>query len=257
MEVHHHTHHPKKWKEYITEFFMLFLAVFAGFLAESYLDYRTERHKEHDFLVSLATDLKMDTADMNYRMKNMTLIVDTSNAVIDLLTKNDISKSDVYQIYRNAIYLETKDCFLHFANGTIDQLKNAGGLRLILNKEINDKIKDYIIDQDRLSLQTELYRIEWTNSKHQKLNLIHNYVSYFNGDDINNLTFKINESSLEEFKKSTGSYFLTNDRKDLFKYANSIFSQMGYLKVYRKLTGFQKEKATELIKLIQEEINHK
>ena len=34
MEVHHHSHHPKKWKEYITEFLMLFLAVTLGFLAE-------------------------------------------------------------------------------------------------------------------------------------------------------------------------------------------------------------------------------
>ena len=64
MEVHHHSHHPKNWKEYLSEFFMLFLAVFAGFLAESYLDYRTERHKEHDYLVSLVSDLKIDTADI-------------------------------------------------------------------------------------------------------------------------------------------------------------------------------------------------
>jgi len=27
MEVHHHSHHPKKWKEYITEYFNV---VFSG-----------------------------------------------------------------------------------------------------------------------------------------------------------------------------------------------------------------------------------
>lgn len=64
MEVHHHSHHPKNWKEYLSEFFMLFLAVFAGFLAESYLDYRTERHKERDYLVSLVSDLKIYAADI-------------------------------------------------------------------------------------------------------------------------------------------------------------------------------------------------
>ena len=32
MEVHHHSHHPKKWKEYVTEFLMLFLAVSMGFV---------------------------------------------------------------------------------------------------------------------------------------------------------------------------------------------------------------------------------
>ena len=35
MEVHHHSHHPKKWKEYLTEFLMLFLAVSMGFVAEN------------------------------------------------------------------------------------------------------------------------------------------------------------------------------------------------------------------------------
>jgi len=42
MEVHHHAHdpalphHKKNWKSYFWEFLMLFLAVFCGFLAESY-----------------------------------------------------------------------------------------------------------------------------------------------------------------------------------------------------------------------------
>ena len=37
MEVHHHAHHDhgkKTWKSYFWEFFMLFLAVFCGFMAE-------------------------------------------------------------------------------------------------------------------------------------------------------------------------------------------------------------------------------
>lgn len=254
MEVHHHSHHPKKWNEYISEFFMLFMAVFAGFLAESYLEYRAERHKEHDYLVSMVKDLQLDTADMNYKMKNMTMLIDTSNTVIHLLTKNEISKTEVYQIYRNAIFLETKDCFLQFANGTIDQLRNAGGFRVILNKEINDKIKDYIIDQSRLSLQTELFRTEWTNSKHQKLNLLHNYAYFMKFSDVNNFEVLFNEAYLDEINKSTGSYFLSSDRKDLLKYANSISSLMGYLSVYKIISEYQKNKATELIKLIQEEI---
>jgi len=254
MEVHHHTHHPKKWKEYISEFLMLFFAVFLGFMSEYYLEYKAERHKEHDYLASLLTDLKMDTADMNYKMKNMTMLIDTSNALSSLLSKNDFSKIDAYQIYNNAIFLETKDCFLQFANGTIDQLRNAGGFRLILDNEINNKIKDYIIDQGRLSLQTELFRTEWTNSKHQKLNLLYGSVFISNWKDFSNLNITLNETALDEIKRNTGSYFLTTDNKDLIKYANSIYSQRGYLSVYKIITKLQKQKATELIKLIEKEI---
>ena len=40
MEVHHHghVHEKKKWKEYLFQFLMLFLAVFCGFLAEYQLE---------------------------------------------------------------------------------------------------------------------------------------------------------------------------------------------------------------------------
>ena len=42
MEVHSHTHSPrKKWTHYFWEFLMLFLAVFCGFLAENIWDYKT------------------------------------------------------------------------------------------------------------------------------------------------------------------------------------------------------------------------
>ena len=45
MEVHHHSHHPKKWKEYLTEFLMLFLAVSMGFIAENVREKHTESER--------------------------------------------------------------------------------------------------------------------------------------------------------------------------------------------------------------------
>src|SRR5215210_6733179 len=43
MDVHHHTHTPrKKWTHYLFEFFMLFLAVFCGFIAENFREHIVE-----------------------------------------------------------------------------------------------------------------------------------------------------------------------------------------------------------------------
>src|SRR5690242_1494579 len=45
MEVHkhpHHSMHKKKWSEYLLEFFMLFLAVFLGFVAENIREHSVE-----------------------------------------------------------------------------------------------------------------------------------------------------------------------------------------------------------------------
>ncbi|MFN2440980.1 MAG: hypothetical protein ABR503_17380, partial [Chitinophagaceae bacterium] len=64
MEVHHHghVHEKKKWLEYLFQFFMLFLAVFCGFLAEYQLEHKIEKDREKQFIQSLVNDIKADTA---------------------------------------------------------------------------------------------------------------------------------------------------------------------------------------------------
>lgn len=61
MEVHHHSHtERKKWKHYLFEFLMLFLAVFAGFLAENQREHYIEHRREKTYIRSIAEDLGQD-----------------------------------------------------------------------------------------------------------------------------------------------------------------------------------------------------
>src|ERR1041385_4186057 len=63
MEVHKHPHHvthKKKWGEYLLEFFMLFLAVFLGFIAENVREHQVEREREKELAVSFYNELKSD-----------------------------------------------------------------------------------------------------------------------------------------------------------------------------------------------------
>ncbi len=63
MEVHAHTHTPrKKWTHYLWEFLMLFLAVFCGFLAENWREHIIEKEKGKQYIFSFYEDLKRDTA---------------------------------------------------------------------------------------------------------------------------------------------------------------------------------------------------
>src|SRR5688572_1571054 len=66
MEVHHHghVHEKKKWKEYLFQFLMLFLAVFCGFLAENQREHMIEYQREKKYVRSLLQDLKTDTAKL-------------------------------------------------------------------------------------------------------------------------------------------------------------------------------------------------
>src|SRR5215217_2135377 len=61
MEVHKHPHHvthKKKWGEYVLEFFMLFLAVFLGFLVENYRESLVNEEKELHYMQNMVADLK-------------------------------------------------------------------------------------------------------------------------------------------------------------------------------------------------------
>ena len=58
MEVHHHSHHPKKWKEYVTEFLMLFLAVSMGFVAENLREKHVENERAEELIHALIIDVK-------------------------------------------------------------------------------------------------------------------------------------------------------------------------------------------------------
>src|SRR5688572_13509325 len=66
MEVHAHTHTPrKKWTHYFWEFLMLFLAVFCGFLAEYQLEHIIEHQREKEYAYRLYEDTKADTSILN------------------------------------------------------------------------------------------------------------------------------------------------------------------------------------------------
>ena len=64
METHaDHIHKApgKGWKHYFFEFLMLFLAVFAGFLAENWREHYVDHQREKKFARRLLSDLEQDS----------------------------------------------------------------------------------------------------------------------------------------------------------------------------------------------------
>ena len=153
MEVHHHAHTSrKKWTHYFWEFLMLFLAVFCGFLAEYQLEHKIEKAKEKQFIQSLMNDLKADTMNITalnvFRLK----IQQRSDSLFDLLALEPYTKN-VFAIYYHAGSLSRR-AFFYSADGTMQQLKNSGGLRLISSVRIADSIKSYdVLYRSILQLQ--------------------------------------------------------------------------------------------------------
>jgi hypothetical protein len=144
MEVHKHPHHvthKKKWGEYLLEFMMLFLAVFLGFLAENLRERIVEHNIEKDYIHSLVEDLKSDTLQSN----EILIFLDSRIAGVDSVI-NALSSPGIIENSNNAYRLWSKNIgFPDFISNdrTIQQLKNSGGLRLIRNKAVSDRIMKY------------------------------------------------------------------------------------------------------------------
>jgi len=139
MEVHHRTHTSgKKWTHYFWEFLMLFLAVFCGFLAEYQLEHKIEKERGKEYIRSVYDDLKdkltifSRITDFNNEKK---IVLKDMSSCYDTLLKNWKNTSCLIQLVnysRSFITASTSE-------GTMDQLKNAGGYRL-LKKEDRDSI---------------------------------------------------------------------------------------------------------------------
>lgn len=158
MEVHHHTHHPKKWKEYITEFIMLFLAVSMGFVAENLREKHIENERSEELIQAFIIDVKENQKQLdsliakNQIMSNYldSLIINhsTVDEPIDLYT---LAMSTDFWMYR---FMNRKTIF--------EQMKSSGALRYIQNKEILKAILTYeehanLTETRSLEIETQQY----------------------------------------------------------------------------------------------------
>ncbi|HTD97894.1 MAG TPA: hypothetical protein VK668_01340 [Mucilaginibacter sp.] len=144
MEVHHHPdlHHEKKaWKEYILEGLMIFLAVTMGFFAETIREGISDRAKGQEYIRSFVEDLRADTTSFSdviaFDKKKLEALSNLSSCY-DAIEKDSKSDGCLVPIIKNSV----SNRFGNFTDGTMLQLKNAGGFRL-LNKSDKDSIVAY------------------------------------------------------------------------------------------------------------------
>ena len=132
MEVHHHSHTSrKKWTHYFWEFFMLFLAVFCGFLAEYQLEHKIEKERAQQYMNTLLTDLKNDSLNLAAASTENTVIEKGLDSLLVALHQGLDDQRSVNQLYFLYAKYGQNITSVHFNEGTTTQLKNAGGLRLI------------------------------------------------------------------------------------------------------------------------------
>src|SRR6266496_3266532 len=166
MEVHKHPHHvthKKKWPEYLLEFFMLFLAVFLGFVAENAREHAAENQRAKTYAANLYEELKKDTTNLNRTIEGTRLMADKLDTFCLYSTEKAKLNISNGMLYYYASYMLSLTIYT-LDNTTIEELKSSGNLR-IMGNQIPEKINVYgkllsELENEYALTKTEFAKIE-------------------------------------------------------------------------------------------------
>src|SRR5437870_4850002 len=143
MEVHTHTHTTrKKFTHYLWEFLMLFLAVFAGFLAENKREHIVEKRRAHQFLQSMLLDVQDNMTHLDSLIKQDRMIIANHDSLVNwLLTDSATIDRAAFARKMGAVWI--RNFFLR--KETYEQMKSSGSLRYVGNIDFLRKMMTYDI----------------------------------------------------------------------------------------------------------------
>ena len=244
MEVHHHSHAShgtKSIKAYFFEFFMLFLAVFCGFLAENQREHFVEHKRELNYMKSLLQDLKADTSFIANEYHRTGVICNGLDTMIRIFYSPSPfeRQHDLYRIFMiyNPIITPA------FNDQTISQLRSSGNMRLIRNEEIVHAISAYWNIKNQLVRISERVdrRIDFSGEYNIKI-FRREFLdkAYQTGNTTNSDTFVPPDAKL-----------MTQDMNTILEYANIQARLSASLKIYRKILQDMNEQGIALIELLE------
>lgn len=140
---------------YAIEFILLFSAVTLGFFAENYREGLVERKTEKMYLQSLIKDLGQDTLKIDYSIRSKEIKDQYFDTLYTILYQSP-HPWPTRKLYYISRYLLIREPF-YGTMGTIHQLENAGGFKLIQNENLVDKINAYSAAKEKLN-QIQLVR---------------------------------------------------------------------------------------------------
>jgi hypothetical protein len=121
---------------------MLFLAVFCGFLAENFREHQVEQLKEKQFMLSMINDLQSDLVNIKTTISVKKQGVQIADSLFELFSSPGFNDKLNHVYYYGRMFSATYHIF-YMTDGTLTQLKNAGGFRLINKPAIVDSILSY------------------------------------------------------------------------------------------------------------------
>jgi hypothetical protein len=235
MEVHAHSHtERKRWTHYLWEFFMLFLAVFCGFLAENSREHFIEKEKERDYIKLLIEDLQTDTAIIHGKIPEMKQYVKGLDTLISETYSYLQGKADTRLMYYTYHHYLRNWIDVVLSQRAINQLRNSGNMRLIRDKQTAEIIMGGEVFFQEFEDRTKMYKQRQ--------------------EEPSNFGFKIFD--FQEYQKANttadGSYNPHEDGFLKLNYQPALnFTEPVYLKEFAARVGYYRNTLVSYIDVLQ------
>ncbi len=246
MEVHSHSHSErKKFTHYLWEFLMLFLAVFCGFLAENEREHFVEHQREKQYIRSLISDVKTDTANITQWMASFSNRQKSCDTVLD----NFDSFSKNYSIKTGKNYFSVISGFADFiyTDRTMQQLKNSGGMRLIRNIAATDSIIAYDATVRDILIEESGISRYWD----QLNDLTNKMLSY------RKISSEFKTKTAGEIEKQTINFWINKDEREFENLYNLLYNYRNTVTGYNMQLSQLKNRGGRLVDFLQKEYDIK
>lgn len=263
MEVHHHSHHPKKWKEYLTEFLMLFLAVSMGFIAENVREKHVENERSEELMQAFMMDVKENQKQLDSLIMNNKRI---SSYFESLAFEHGFSKKP---INLRDLAIEIDLWMYRFQNKKtiFEQMKSTGALRYIQDKEILNAVLRYeenasMVELRSLVSETDQYNNEFRPAIAKILPLaFFKYMSEDELKDANKIDTLIHPGRLKNYKLYGAEINKELDNTKLSSEQMEALAKAWHFREERVWVGLRfqielQKQGEELLKLIEPKYHH-
>ena len=146
MEVHHHSHKPKNWKEYITEFIMLFAAVTLGFFAENVREHQIINHRIEQNKIAIYKDLQADSVQITKVLAiEDTCIINFNrlNNILYLAKANKINQKQLIDSIKKMPRLIGVSITLYMNNSSFKNMQSSGLLSYLEEGALKSTLAKY------------------------------------------------------------------------------------------------------------------
>jgi hypothetical protein len=235
----------KYFKYAIGEIVLVVIGILIALQINNWNETKLERKVEKEYIVSLIEDLKTDSTRLSYLVKWFETAELQLDTVLKMYHKIAIGYNDTLR--RNLPAVINFPDFT-YTDRTMQQLKNSGSMRYIVNKKVSNGILDYDIKVKHL-LTSYIPDLTFYYENSNQM--------WFEVVDIEAFETDSKTMSISEMEKGTKNYLLKDDKATLGKFNNII---RNFKNVTTRVKDTEKEvliKATGLITLLKKEYDLK